>query len=87
MPASHAGAGDATGAASGRRCVSVPAVVRREAGERAGRLLAAGADDAGDAEDLAGVRRRSRRRGRRPTARGLRLDEAPRRDGRCSGSR
>jgi hypothetical protein len=30
-------------------------VVRREAGERAGQLLAAGADHAGDAQDLAGV--------------------------------
>ena len=33
------------------------AVVREEARERAGQLLAAGADDAGDAEDLAGVQR------------------------------
>ena len=35
--------------------MSVPAVVRREAGERAGQLLAAGADDAGNAQDLAGM--------------------------------
>ena len=31
------------------------AVVRREAGQRAGQLLAARADHAGDAEDLAGM--------------------------------
>ena len=40
------------------------AVVRREAGEGAGQLLAARADDAGDAEDLARVQPEARRPGR-----------------------
>ena len=41
--------------ATGGRRSGAAAVVRREAGERARQLLAAGADHAGDAENLAGV--------------------------------
>ena len=73
MPASTASAGVVSGTAAAddrsRR------VLRRQAGERAGQLLAARADDAGDAEDLAGMQREARRRGRRPRDRARRLDQ------------
>ena len=61
MPRSTASAGDVsrTSLAADRK---LPAIVRREAGQRARQLLAARTDHAGDAEDLSGMQLEARRR-------------------------